>query len=110
MRAPGQVERLQDIHDLPVILLHGPSTGLGSNSTPERTRGGAPDTDRHAARPRTAQGDQLSANREMRCPPTGRLTCPLSAVARPALGYVDPPGQVGFREQGLPLAWLVLVR
>ena len=27
---------------------------------------------------RTTQGDQLSAEREMRCPPTGRLACPLS--------------------------------
>jgi len=72
MRVPGQIERFENFHDLPVILFQGLSTGLGSNSTPSAPVERPPMTDRHAAKPdspgRSAvrtQGDAVSAYRDI---------------------------------------------
>jgi hypothetical protein len=49
---------------------------------PERTAEGPPTNGPTRRRPETAQGDQLSVEREMQCPPTRRLACPLSKMRR----------------------------
>jgi len=75
VRATGQIERFEiSIISLSSFSL-APSTGLGSTTPPPE---GPPMTDRHTANQTVPQGDQPSAEREMRCPPTGRLACPLS--------------------------------
>jgi hypothetical protein len=82
VRTPGGVKSLQNLHDLPVRLLHSPS-GEACPSVVrylERCPGGTP----HFGPTRPAptfrgKGDQLSAEREMKCPPTRMLACPLSS-------------------------------
>src|SRR3954465_9537265 len=81
MGAAGGVERLEDLHDLPVRLLQGPSVDsarLWSKTSSEAPEGPLV-SDRHD-RPTTPaeKGDQLSAERELTCPPTGILGCPRS--------------------------------
>src|SRR4051794_14510531 len=88
MGAAGGVERFEDLHDLPVRLLQGPSVDsarLWSKTSSEAPEGPLV-SDRHD-RPTTPaeKGDQLSAERELTCPPTGILGCPRSpdvALAR----------------------------
>ncbi len=87
MRTPGGVERFENLHDLPVRLLHSPSVGLlGRGQRPRANPGG---TSRFGPTRRpttpTEKGDQLSAGREVTCPPTGILDCPPShrASGRP---------------------------
>src|SRR3954453_18437926 len=82
MGAAGGVERFEDLHDLPVRLLQGPSVDsarLWSKTSSEAPEGPLV-SDRHD-RPTTPaeKGDQLSAERELTCPPTGILGCPRSA-------------------------------
>src|SRR4051794_33719681 len=84
MGAAGGVERFEDLHDLPVRLLQGPSVDsarLWSKTSSEAPEGPLV-SDRHD-RPTTPaeKGDQLSAERELTCPPTGILGCPRSADA-----------------------------
>src|SRR3954451_199250 len=84
MGAAGGVERFEDLHDLPVRLLQGPSVDsarLWSKTSSEAPEGPLV-SDRHD-RPTTPaeKGDQLSAERELTCPPTGILGCPRSATA-----------------------------
>src|SRR4051794_8392397 len=81
MGAAGGVERFEDLHDLPVRLLQGPSVDsarLWSKTSSEAPEGPLV-SDRHD-RPTTPaeKGDQLSAERELTCPPTGILGCPRS--------------------------------
>src|SRR3954451_8654437 len=83
MGAAGGVERFEDLHDLPVRLLQGPSVDsarLWSKTSSEAPEGPLV-SDRHD-RPTTPaeKGDQLSAERELTCPPTGILGCPRSTV------------------------------
>ena len=80
MGATRGVERLQNLHDLPVRLLHGPSGRwlAGGRRPANQPPEGSLLSDRHAPVPGHQQGDQLSAQREAPCPPTGRLPCPLS--------------------------------
>src|SRR3954462_12559759 len=78
MGAAGGVERFEDLHDLPVRLLQGPSVDsarLWSKTSSEAPEGPLV-SDRHD-RPTTPaeKGDQLSAERELTCPPTGILGC-----------------------------------
>src|SRR3954470_16474633 len=87
MGAAGGVERFEDLHDLPVRLLQGPSVDsarLWSKTSSEAPEGPLV-SDRHD-RPTTPaeKGDQLSAERELTCPPTGILGCPRSRWAPPA--------------------------
>src|SRR3954451_15990715 len=82
MGTAGGVERFEYLHDLPVRLLQGPS--VGSARAWSKTSSEAPEglliTDRHDGPPHpAANGDQLSAERETTCPPTGILDCPRSA-------------------------------
>src|SRR3954462_1228482 len=84
MGAAGGVERFEDLHDLPVRLLQGPSVDsarLWSKTSSEAPEGPLV-SDRHD-RPTTPaeKGDQLSAERELTCPPTGILGCPRSGRA-----------------------------
>src|SRR3954447_18870499 len=88
MGAAGGVERFEDLHDLPVRLLQGPSVDsarLWSKTSSEAPEGPLV-SDRHD-RPTTPaeKGDQLSAERELTCPPTGILGCPRSVP----LGYAS---------------------
>src|SRR4051794_38454009 len=90
MGAAGGVERFEDLHDLPVRLLQGPSVDsarLWSKTSSEAPEGPLV-SDRHD-RPTTPaeKGDQLSAERELTCPPTGILGCPRSP---PNLGRFKP--------------------
>src|SRR3954453_14363991 len=83
MGAAGGVERFEDLHDLPVRLLQGPSVDsarLWSKTSSEAPEGPLV-SDRHD-RPTTPaeKGDQLSAERELTCPPTGILGCPRSRM------------------------------
>src|SRR3954452_5118592 len=85
MGAAGGVERFEDLHDLPVRLLQGPSVDsarLWSKTSSEAPEGPLV-SDRHD-RPTTPaeKGDQLSAERELTCPPTGILGCPRSSSPR----------------------------
>jgi len=62
----------------------GPSTGSGPTAPrAHRWRDHPPRTDTPPAQD-SPQGDQLSVQPAMRCPPTGRLACPLSAGPRVA--------------------------
>ena len=66
MGAAGEIERFEDLHDLPVRLLHGPS-GSGDDlgvGTPQ----GSPSRGDRDGRDWMARGDQLSADREISCP------------------------------------------
>src|SRR3954453_19347731 len=81
MGAAGGVERFEDLHDLPVRLLQGPSVDsarLWSKTSSEAPEGPLV-SDRHD-RPTTPaeKGYQLSAERELTCPPAGILGCPRS--------------------------------
>src|SRR3954468_11976380 len=92
MGAAGGVERFEDLHDLPVRLLQGPSVDsarLWSKTSSEAPEGPLV-SDRHD-RPTTPaeKGDQLSAERELTCPPTGILGCPRSG------GHVDVEDRPG---------------
>src|SRR3954454_7740522 len=94
MGAAGGVERFEDLHDLPVRLLQGPSVDsarLWSKTSSEAPEGPLV-SDRHD-RPTTPaeKGDQLSAERELTCPPTGILGCPRS-LPRSAGGSVSGTG------------------
>src|SRR3954470_14042106 len=96
MGAAGGVERFEDLHDLPVRLLQGPSVDsarLWSKTSSEAPEGPLV-SDRHD-RPTTPaeKGDQLSAERELTCPPTGILGCPRS-----------PHPQLGAGEAAMPWA------
>src|SRR4051794_23524534 len=87
MGAAGGVERFEDLHDLPVRLLQGPSVDsarLWSKTSSEAPEGPLV-SDRHD-RPTTPaeKGDQLSAERELTCPPTGILGCPRSPTPQTA--------------------------
>ncbi len=71
-------------HDLLPSFFTGPSTGSGPTAPrahPWRDHPPRTDTPPAQASP---QGDQLSVQPAMRCPPTGRLACPLSAGSRVA--------------------------
>ena len=70
----------QESPSLPCLLLIRHSTSLGSNDNPESTAGGTTHDGPTRRQPGQPQGDQLSAAREMRCPPTERMACPLSSV------------------------------
>jgi hypothetical protein len=64
--AAGEIERFEDLHDLPVRLLHGPSgsgavLGVG---TPQ----GSPSRGDRAGGTGSLWGDQLSTEREISCP------------------------------------------
>ena len=66
MGAAGEIECFEDLHDLPVRLLHGPS-GSGDDlgvGTPQ----GSPGRGDRDGRDWMARGDQLSADREISCP------------------------------------------
>src|SRR3954452_16895212 len=96
MGAAGGVERFEDLHDLPVRLLQGPSVDsarLWSKTSSEAPEGPLV-SDRHD-RPTTPaeKGDQLSAERELTCPPTGILGCPRSAGRVPAWSITPMPGR-----------------
>src|SRR3954447_19817690 len=98
MGAAGGVERFEDLHDLPVRLLQGPSVDsarLWSKTSSEAPEGPLV-SDRHD-RPTTPaeKGDQLSAERELTCPPTGILGCPRSPAAGTsgARSPVRPPSR-----------------
>src|SRR3954453_18885417 len=91
MGAAGGVERFEDLHDLPVRLLQGPSVDsarLWSKTSSEAPEGPLV-SDRHD-RPTTPaeKGDQLSAERELTCPPTGILGCPRSLGVTQSMGAV----------------------
>jgi len=95
VRTPGQVIRLKNLHDFPVILLHGPPSGLRSNDNPEPTAWGTTHHGPTRRQPRQPpQGDQLSAEREMRCPPTRRMACPLSRSNGACSGSLVTPSVV----------------
>src|SRR3954452_3843487 len=94
MGAAGGVERFEDLHDLPVRLLQGPSVDsarLWSKTSSEAPEGPLV-SDRHD-RPTTPaeKGDQLSAERELTCPPTGILGCPRSPPRAAAAILIAAP-------------------
>src|SRR5262249_17499363 len=67
------------------------STSLCS-TTAEGRQGSTPNDPEHTQGQQVEAapgGDQLSAEREMRCPPTRRMACPLSSVRGENVG-VDP--------------------
>src|SRR3954453_21876046 len=81
MGAAGGVERFEDLHDLPVRLLQGPSVDsarLWSKTSSEAPEGPLVSDRHHRPTTPAEKGDQLSAERELTCPPTGILGCPRS--------------------------------
>src|SRR4051794_16067395 len=85
MRTARGVIRLENLHDLPVRLLHSPSGAVrlvcGQRPRDKPRRDPSLRTDTTGPR-LNGNGDQLSAERETTCPPTGMLDCPLSDTDR----------------------------
>ena len=54
----------------------------------ERCPGGTPHFGPTRPVPTSVEGDQLSAEREMKCPPTGILDCPLSIMSGLNMGII----------------------
>ena len=68
-----------------VGLLHSPSGGSARvwSKTSSEAPEGPSISDRHGRSNELRKGDRLSAEREVSCPPTGILDCPLSRLSHP---------------------------